>query len=144
MEGTKLSTPEERAAKVMACKNVEELIELVAPARRKREAREKEGKDTSLFSLVIGNPPYTVTYEGASTSSHSVYPTFFLAGNALAKYSSIISPARWFNSPRGEMKSMREAMRQRSISFSKLYYTNEKLFPTATIGGGDLVSQGSW
>ena len=131
-----MSAPEERAARVMACKNVDELIELVAPARLKREALEREGKDTSLFSLVIGNPPYTISYGGDSISSHSVYPTFFFAGNALGRYSSIISPARWFNSPRGEMKSMREAMRQRSISFSKLYYTNEKLFPTATIGGG--------
>ena len=131
-----MSTPEERAAKVIACKNVEELIELVAAARSKREALEREGKDTSLFSLVIGNPPYTVSYGGDSISSHSVYPTFFLAGNALGHYSSIISPARWFNSPKPQMKTARQALRARSISFSKLYYTNEKLFPTATIGGG--------
>ena len=73
-----MSTPEERAAKVIACKNVEELIELVAAARSKREALEREGKDTSLFSLVIGNPPYTVSYGGDSISSHSVYPYLLL------------------------------------------------------------------
>ena len=88
------------------------------------------------YRATVGNPPYNVNNSEISTSATVIYPHFFLALNSISEYSSLITPARWFNSPKPEVRTARAAMMEQGIDFVLLEYNTEQVFVDAEIKGG--------
>lgn len=113
--------------------SVEELrayLPMVAPRRA-----------TPLFApqyrVAVSNPPYTISYAGRTTlSAQTIYPLFFFLGYAVAAYSSVVSPARWFTSSRGEARKPREDLRDMGAHFLEVHHFEDRVFEDVYIQGG--------
>lgn len=88
------------------------------------------------YSVVMGNPPYTLAARGDGTGSTSIYPEFFFMTNGVGIFSSVISPARWFNSPKGELRTARKMIQEAGLTFLQLHFSGEQVFPNAEVLGG--------
>ena len=88
------------------------------------------------YQVAMGNPPYTVSYGEETSGAGSLYQFFFMVADEIASRNSIISPARWFNSPKAEIKSTRTQLWASGYELTELHYTNQKVFPTAEVNGG--------
>lgn len=93
-------------------------------------------ESVAVFDCVVSNPPYTEKSQGSSSTATSIYPDFMQLGLILGRLSSMITPARWMNSPKGELRSARESLRKKSQFFSKLFYVEDNVFGSVEIAGG--------
>ncbi len=139
-----MSTPEERAARVMACETVDELKELLRPTRERREMHERAGtRDPSEFSLTMGNPPYQK--EGAPVERGQVQPTsifhyFQDVASVISRATVMIYPGgRWMQQGGKGMKEFGRRQMNDPHLVKLEYYpkkTADRLFPLASIADG--------
>ena len=89
------------------------------------------------YTAVMGNPPYTINHKGANNSgATAIYPSFVIAIDYFSKLSSIIAPARWFTSPKAEMRSARVELQDSGFAFLDLVCETGAVFLTAELTGG--------
>lgn len=100
----------------------------------------KEDECKVKFGAIVGNPPYQVSDGGAKASAKPLYQHFVLLGKEISeKYTSYITPTRWFAGGKGLDEFRDYMLNDKTILELHDFLTPEDVFPGTNNRGGVCI-----
>lgn len=98
-----------------------------------------EGVDNVEFDAVVGNPPYQEIVGNQDTNKalgKQLFPNFIILSTKIARYSSLITPSRWFTGKGqdGSFPKLREYVNENNHFVKIVNHLNNDIFPNVSVG----------